>query len=127
MPPAPQQEAAAALLLRAMIRAAKSDGRVDAAERAKRLDRLKDATQAEVGFVKAEPAAPVDLEGLARQLTKGLEVQVYTMSVMAITPDDGAEAQYLHELAAALRIAPAGVHAMHTERGVPTRYSWSVR
>jgi len=123
VPPAPQQEAAAALLLRAMIRAAKSDGRVDAAERAKRLDGLKDATQAEVGFVKAELAAPVDIEGLVRQVPKGLEAQVYTMSVMAITPDDGAEAQYLHELATALRIAPAGVNAMHTELGVPTLYS----
>ena len=106
-----------------MIRAAKSDGRVDAAERAKRLAGLKDATQAEVGFVKAELAAPVDLDGLVRQLTKGLEARVYAMSVMAITPDDGAGAQYLHELATALRIAPAGVNAIHAELGVPTPYS----
>ena len=45
------------------------------------------------------------------------------MSVMAITPDDGAGAQYLHELATALRIAPAGVNAIHAELGVPTPYS----
>jgi uncharacterized membrane protein YebE (DUF533 family) len=123
VPPAPQQEAAAALLLRAMIQAAKSDGKVDAAERAKLLDGLKDATQAEVDFVKAELAAPVDIEGLARQVPKGLEAQVYTMSVMAITLDNRAEAQYLHELATALRIAPAQVNAIHTQLGVPTLYS----
>lgn len=123
VPPAPQQEAAAALLLRAMIQAAKSDGKVDAAERAKLLDGLKDATQTEVDFVKAELAAPVDIEGLARQVPKGLEAQVYTMSVMAITLDNKAEAQYLHALATALRLAPAQVNSIHTQLGVPTLYS----
>jgi uncharacterized membrane protein YebE (DUF533 family) len=123
VPPVPQQEAAAALLLRAMIQAAKSDGKVDDAERAKLLDGLKDATQAEVDFVKAELAAPVDIEGLARQVPKGLEAQVYTMSVMAITVDNKAEAQYMHELATALRLAPAQVNSIHTQLGVPTLYS----
>jgi uncharacterized membrane protein YebE (DUF533 family) len=123
VPPVPQQEAAAALLLRAMIQAAKSDGKVDDAERAKLLDGLKDATQAEVDFVKAELAAPVDIEGLARQVPKGLEAQVYTMSVMAITLDNKAEAQYLNELATALHLAPAQVNGIHTQLGVPTLYS----
>lgn len=123
VPPVPQQEAAAALLLRAMIQAAKSDGKVDAAERAKLLDGLKDATQAEVDFVKAELAAPVDIEGLARKVPKGLEAQVYTMSVMAITLDNKAEAQYLNELATALHLAPAQVNSIHTQLGVPTLYS----
>jgi uncharacterized membrane protein YebE (DUF533 family) len=123
VPPVPQQEAAAALLLRAMIQAAKSDGKVDAAERAKLLDGLKEATQAEVDFVKAELAAPVDIEGLARKVPKGLEAQVYTMSVMAITLDNKAEAQYLNELATALHLAPAQVNSIHTQLGVPTLYS----
>jgi uncharacterized membrane protein YebE (DUF533 family) len=123
VPPVPQQEAAAALLLRAMIQAAKSDGKVDDAERAKLLDGLKEATQAEVDFVKAELAAPVDIEGLARKVPKGLEAQVYTMSVMAITLDDKAEAQYLNELATALHLAPAQVNSIHTQLGVPTLYS----
>ena len=123
VPPVPQQEAAAALLLRAMIQAAKSDGKVDDAERAKLLDGLKEATQAEVDFVKAELAAPVDIEALARQVPKGLEAQVYTMSVMAITLDNKAEAQYLNELATALHLAPAQVNSIHTELGVPTLYS----
>jgi len=123
VPPAPQQEATAALLLRAMIQAAKSDGKVDDAERAKLLDGLKEATQAEVDFVKAELAAPVDIEGLARKVPKGLEAQVYTMSVMAITLDNKAEAQYLNELATALHLAPAQVNSIHTQLGVPTLYS----
>jgi uncharacterized membrane protein YebE (DUF533 family) len=123
VPPAPQQEAAAALLLRAMIQAAKSDGKVDDAERAKLLDGLKEATQAEVDFVKAELAAPVDIEGLARKVPKGLEAQVYMMSVMAITLDNKAEAQYLNELATALHLAPAQVNSIHTQLGVPTLYS----
>mgnify|MGYP006175054199 CR=1 FL=1 len=32
-------------------------------------------------------------------------------------------AQYLHDLATALRIAPAQVNAIHTRLGVPTLYS----
>lgn len=123
VPPAPQQEVAAALMLRAMIQAAKADGKVDETERTKLLDGLKDAAQAEVDFVKAELAAPVDIEGLARQVPKGLETQVYTMSVMAITLDNRSEAQYLHELATALGIDPAQANDIHARLGVPMLYS----
>ncbi|PZQ98042.1 MAG: DUF533 domain-containing protein [Cereibacter sphaeroides] len=121
--PAPQQEAAAALMLRAMIQAAKADGKVDDEERAKLLNNLQDATQQELDFVKAELAAPVDIEGLARQVPKGLEGQIYTMSVMAISLDNKVEAQYLHELAQALGIDPQQVNSMHAQLGVPALYA----
>lgn len=121
--PAPQQEAAAALMLRAMIQAAKADGKVDDEERAKLLDNLQDATQQELDFVKTELAAPVDIEGLARQVPKGLEGQIYTMSVMAITLDNKTEAQYLHQLAQALGLDPQQVNQMHAQLGVPALYA----
>lgn len=123
VPPAPQQEAAAALMLRAMIQAAKADGKVDEGERKKLLDSLADATEAEMDFVKAELPAPVDIAGLAGQVPKGLGAQVYTMSVMAITLDNKVEAQYLHELAQALGLAPEQVNQIHAQLGVPALYS----
>ncbi len=47
-------------------------------------------------------AAPVDAEALARDVPKGLEKQVYTMSVMAIDFDNQNEARYLRDLAQAM-------------------------
>lgn len=102
MPPAPEQEAAAALMLRAMIQAAKADDKVDEGERRKLRDNLHDATEAEMNLEKAELAAPVSIDGLVKQVPEGLERQVYTMSVMAITLDNRIEAQHLHELAQGL-------------------------
>ena len=123
VPPAPHQEAAAGLMLRAMIQAAKADGKIDEGERAKLLDSLHDATEAEMTFVKTELAAPVDIEGLVAQVPKGLEAQIYTMSVMAITLDNQTEAQYLNALATALGLDHAQVNDVHTKLGVPTLYA----
>lgn len=121
--PAPAQEAAAALMLRAMIQAAKADGKVDEGERKKLLDNLGDATEAEMTFVKTELAAPVSIEGLVSQVPKGLEQQVYTMSVMAIALDNKTEAQYLHELAQGLGLDPQQVNAIHAQLSVPALYA----
>ena len=121
--PTPGQNAAAGLMLRAMIQAAKSDGRIDAGEQRKLLGNLGDVSPDERRFVEAEMQAPVDVEGLARQVPRGLEPQVYTMSVMAIDLDNRNEAQYLHRLASALGLEPAQVNQVHARLGVPQLYS----
>jgi len=123
VPPTPHQEAAAALLLRAMIQAAKSDGSIDAAEKAKIMQNLKDATPAEIKFVNALVAAPVDVQALVRDVPKGLGPQVYTMSVMAIDLDNQKEANYLHALAQGLGINQQQVNAIHGQLGVPALYT----
>ncbi len=123
VPPAPTQEAAAALMLRAMIQAAKADGKVDDAERKKLVNSLGEATAEELAFVKAELAAPVSVERLAEEVPKGLERQVYAMSVMAITLDEKVEAQYLHELAQALGLSPQEVNAIHADVGAIALYA----
>jgi uncharacterized membrane protein YebE (DUF533 family) len=123
VPPTPHQEAAAALLLRAMIQAAKADGTIDAAEKAKITQSLKDATPAEIKFVNALVAAPVDVNGLVRDVPKGLEAQVYTMSVMAIDLDNQSEANYLHSLAQGLGIGQQQVNSIHAQLGVPALYA----
>ncbi len=121
--PTPDQEAAAGLLLRAMIQAAKSDGKIDAAEKKKLLDNLGDVSAAERDFVNNEIAAPIDINGLARQVPRGMEQQVYMMSVMAIDLDNQNEAKYLHQLATAMDIGQRDVNAVHAHLGAPPLYS----
>ena len=121
--PTPEHEAAAGLLLRAMIQAAKSDGRIDAAERKKLTDNLGDATSAEMRFVQAELQAPIDVPGLCRQVPEGLAPQVYAMSVMAIDLDNRTEAEYLNKLANGLGLDRAAVNDIHNQMGVTPLYS----
>jgi uncharacterized membrane protein YebE (DUF533 family) len=121
--PTPEQDAAAALMLRAMIQAAKSDGKIDAVEQKKLLGNLGEVSDAERRFVEAEMRAKIDVQGLARQVPQGLGPQVYTMSVMAIDLDNRNEAQYLHQLATALGIDQRQVNHIHARLGVPALYS----
>lgn len=121
--PAPEQELAAAVLLKAMIQAAKADGQIDAGEQAKLMDKLGDVSAEERAFVQSELQAPVDPEGLAKQVPAGLEAQAYTMSLMAIDLDNQAEAQYLDRLARALGLQQAEVNSIHDRLGVPQLYA----
>ena len=120
--PTPEQDAAAGLMLRAMIQAAKADGRIDEAEREKLLNQLDGASEDEQRFVREEMQAPVDPEGLARQVPQGLEPQVYAMSLMAIDLDTQAEAEHLHRLADAMGLDRTTVNGIHAQLGVPSLY-----
>ncbi len=117
--PAPQQEAVAGLMLKAMLQAAKCDGELDDAEQQKIMEALGDASPNDMAFVNRELAAPVDVAGLVRQVPKGLEQQVYTVSVLGIDLDNQTEAQYLASLSKALGIHPQSVNAIHAKLGVP--------
>ena len=121
--PTPQQDAAAGLMLRAMLQAAKCDGRIDEGEKKKLIEALGDASPDEMAFVNRELSSPVDVQGLVKQVPKGLEKQIYAVSVMAIDLDRQKEAEYLGELASALGLGPSEVNAMHTQFGIPTLYS----
>ena len=119
-PPAtPEQEAAAGLMLRAMIQAARSDGAIDGAERERLLSHLDEIDSEERRFVEEELQAPVDPEGLARQVPRGLEPQVYAMSLMAIDLDSRAEAEHLDRLARAMGLERETVDRIHEEVGAP--------
>ncbi|MCB2110181.1 MAG: tellurite resistance TerB family protein [Defluviimonas sp.] len=121
--PSRDQEAVAGLMLRAMIQAAKSDGKIDASEQRKLIDNLGEVSAEEKNFVDAEMRAPIDVQGLARQVPRGLEPQIYSMSVMAIDLDNRNEAQYLHQLATALGFDKDTVNRMHARLGVPALYA----
>ena len=121
--PSQDQEAAAALMLAAMIQAAKSDGTFDAAERDKLLGRLGDVDPEEAAFVNAQMKAPVDVDALAKQTPKGMEPQIYAMSLLGIDLDTQDEAKYLHKLAKAYGMKPAEVNDVHAQMGVPSLYT----
>ncbi len=114
----------AMVMIRAMIYAAKADGRVDDEEQRHIIEGLgDDITPEEMMFVQDEMAAPVDVEALVRDAPPGMEAQVYLASLMAIDLDSNPEARYLHQLAQALNLAPDAVNAIHDQLEVPRLYS----
>jgi uncharacterized membrane protein YebE (DUF533 family) len=121
--PSQDQEAAAGLMLAAMIQAAKSDGTFDESEKDKLVGQLGDVDAEEAAFVQAQLQAPVDIEGLIAQTPKGLEQQIYAMSVLGIDLDTQQEAQYLHQLAQGFGMKPAQVNEIHAQMGVPSLYT----
>ncbi|MDN2567284.1 tellurite resistance TerB family protein [Aquibium sp. A9E412] len=105
---APQgQDAFALALVRAMIAAARADGHIDAAERARIHDRLKvSGIDAEAeAFLMNELERPIDLdEVVAAAQTDAQKVELYTASRLAIEPDTRAERGYLDMLAGRLKL-----------------------
>ena len=122
--PSRDQEAMAALMLRAMIQAAKSDGRIDEQEEATLMETLGDVSQEERDFVQNELRQPVNAADLAQDVPRGLESQVYMMSIMGIDLDNQNEAQYLHNLATEMGMSRDTVNELHDEMGAPRIYSW---
>ncbi len=103
---APQGEHEFALvLIRAMIAAARADGRIDDEERRKIGERLSASgmnSDAEE-FLRAELAAPLDIDALvACARTEAQKVELYTASRLAIEPNTRAERGYLDLLAGRL-------------------------
>lgn len=122
--PTPEQNAVAGLMLKAMIQAAKSDGTIDEAEKQRLLGHLgDDLDDEERQFIREQMAAPVDAAALAREVPKGLEAQVYLMSLMAIDFDNRREAEYLHALAQHMSLDREVVNGIHKEVGVTLLYS----
>jgi uncharacterized membrane protein YebE (DUF533 family) len=110
----------AILLIRAMIAAAKSDGRITADEQQNIVGRIGQPTPEVVEFLKQEFARPVDVRELAWSVPLGLEPKVYMMSLAAIDLDTQAEADYLMRLAHGLRLDPAVCNDIHARLGAPT-------
>lgn len=113
----------ATLIIRAMINAAKSDGSIDKAEQEKVIGKLGDVTQAEIEFVRNEFNAALDIKAFIQSIPRGMEQQVYAVSLMAIDLDSNKEAHYLRELADALRVQPKLANQIHEQLGAPTIFS----
>lgn len=97
-------------LVRAMIAAARSDGVVDADERARIADRLAVSgmeTEAQ-SFIENELQNPASLDEIvAAAITDEQKVEIYTASRLAIDPDTRAERGYLDMLAGRLCLPDA--------------------
>lgn len=121
--PTPEQNALAGLMLKAMIQAAKSDGEIDEAEKAKLMDQFGELDEEERAFIREQMAAPVDAAALAREVPEGAGPQVYLMSLMAIEFDNRKEAEYLHQLAEGLGLDKQTVNGIHEKVGVINLYA----
>jgi len=120
----PPAEDNAGLMIRAMVMAARCDGEIDSNERQTLMATIgEDATPEDMEFARAAMDAPVNARQLAEDTPKGMETQVYSMSLMAIEPDHPEEAKYLHTLATALGIGQATVNEIHDSFGVQRLYS----
>lgn len=108
----------ARLMIRAMIQAAKSDGEIDAEERAKIMDHLGDIGPEERAFIEAQLDAPVDPTGLAADTSQQMAAQVYATALMAIRVDSLAEADYITQLAAALGLSEETRARVHAAMGL---------
>ncbi|GHA59321.1 hypothetical protein GCM10008927_26070 [Amylibacter ulvae] len=121
--PSQKEEAAAGLMIRAMLQAAKADGSVDETEKQQLLQHLGDLDQDEINFVNAEMNRGIDIRGLAADVPNGMEQQVYMMSLMGINLDNQNEAQYLNDLANAMNIGKQQVNQIHQMLGVQPLYA----
>lgn len=122
--PTDDQEAAAGLMLGAMIQAAKADGKLDDSERQKLIGRLgDDVSREEAEFVQSELNRPVDVDALVKKTPGGMETQIYAMSVLGIDLDSQDEARYLHKLATGYGLDAATVNGIHKQMGVPSLYA----
>jgi uncharacterized membrane protein YebE (DUF533 family) len=96
-------------ILRALIAAAKADGRIDAAEKqmiSTEIGRHTDDPQLQQ-WLDDEVAKPLDAREVAQSATDpGMAAEMYLASVMLVDDQQDAERSYLDELAAALSIDP---------------------
>jgi len=109
----------ATLLLRAMINAAKADGKIEKEEVDNIVQRLGDLDAAEKQFLEAEFKAPLDVSAFCATVPDELNEEAYAFSVMGMRLDTQQEAQYLGAVAQGLRLDPKVCNAIHDKLGAP--------
>jgi uncharacterized membrane protein YebE (DUF533 family) len=121
--PAPESAAHEELgktLVRAMIAAAKADGRIDAEEKEAIFEKLKTMplSAEEKAWVFDELSSPLDINAVvARADTPEHAAEIYAASLVAISADTVAEQTYLEALASKLKLDPALVAEIHRQAG----------
>lgn len=122
-PPSPASAVPASeglLLVRAMVAAAKADGRLDAAERKAILERLEIAglSAAERDVVLADFDRPATPEALAKDVKDPLlAARIYAAAAAAAGERCAAEREFLAALARALRLDAPAVEAIERQLG----------
>lgn len=121
---APQisQNDQSAVYIRAMIQAGLSDGRLDEQEQQAILQKVGNMGAEEQNFIRAEMAKGLDVNALIHSVPRGIEEEVYAVSLMAIQLDNRQEAQFLDAVAKGLRITQEQSNAIHDRFGVKRLY-----
>ena len=124
LPEAPQedpgrQDREASVLIRAMIHAAKADGRLTPEEQRALIDRMGGSSPDVIRFLQTELNRPADVREFAWSVPLGMEAKVYMISLSAITVDSREEATYLDELAHGLRLPREVRNHLHQRLGFP--------
>lgn len=115
-----EQEELGKTLVRAMIAAAKADGRIDQEEHQAIFKRLEGMplSPEEKAFVFDQLNAPPDMEAIVRRAdTPEHAAEIYAASLVAITADTDAERAYLADLARRLKLDPGLVAEIHRAAG----------
>jgi uncharacterized membrane protein YebE (DUF533 family) len=114
----------AGLVLKAMVNAAKADGRIDESETRRILSKVQEsgADPEALEFLTAEMKKPMETANLAATALGNPELaaELYSASLLAIEVDTPAEKKYLEELAAALGLEPEVTIRIHQAFGLPT-------
>lgn len=123
-PPATQisQNDQSAVYLRAMIQAGLSDGRLDEQEQQTILQKIGNLGAEEQNFIRSEMAKGADVNGFIQSVPRGIEEEVYSVSLMAIQLDNRNEAQFLDNVAKGLRITKEQSNAIHDRFNVQRIY-----
>jgi len=100
----------AEIIVKAMINAAKADGRIDETEIQKITAKLQKGglTDEEKDFIVTEVQKPKDLDNVVRSAGGKIDMaaQIYAASLLAIEVDTAAEQEYMKKLAAGLGLHP---------------------
>lgn len=118
-PAAPSREDEATLMIRAMINAAKADGRLDRDEEQKILRHLGQPSREVIAFIQSEFQKPLDAREFAWSVPLGMEQKIYAMSLAVIELDQREESDYLRDLARGLRLSPEICAELHQHFGAP--------
>ena len=103
------QEALGLTLIRAMIAAARADGRLDAQESQAIFQRIESLglDPEDQALLVAEMGQPVDMDAIVNSATSPeVAAEIYIASLLAVDVDTSAEKSYLAMLAARLNIPP---------------------
>lgn len=110
----------AVVLIRAMTNSAKADGNVDDDEVNNIISRAGDMDAEDEAFLRAEFAAPLDIDAFIESVPSGMEAEVYTASLLPIEIDTVAETEYLRTLADGLGLKQEQIDEIHNTLEIPT-------
>ncbi len=112
----------AEIIVKAMINAAKADGRIDDNEIQKIVGKLQEdgLTEEEKELFMTEASKPMDIDAVIASAGGRPEMaaQIYSASLLAIEVDTPAEQQYMQQLAQGLGLDPQVIDHIHQFLGV---------